>query len=45
MVGQSWLAGSAQMIVTNNVRDFRGAELRFPGLHIVTPRELLKELG
>ena len=38
------VAGGARMIVTNNVRDFRGMELRFPGLRILTPRELLGEL-
>jgi uncharacterized protein len=38
------VAGAASMIVTNNVRDFRPAELRFPGLRVVTPRELLEEL-
>jgi uncharacterized protein len=38
------IAGGATMIVTSNVRDFRGGELRFPGLRIVTPRELVGEL-
>ena len=38
------VAGGANMIVTNNVRDFRGAELRFPGLRIAAPREALEEL-
>jgi hypothetical protein len=32
------------MIVTNNVRDFRGTDLRFPEIRIATPRELVKEL-
>jgi putative PIN family toxin of toxin-antitoxin system len=38
------VAGGAAMIVTNNVRDFRAADLRFPDLRIVAPRELVKEL-
>ncbi len=38
------VAGGATMIVTHNVRDFRAAELRFPNLRAITPRELLKEL-
>jgi len=38
------VAGGAAMIVTNNVRDFQGADLRFPDLRIVAPRELVKEL-
>src|SRR5436309_1450428 len=38
------VAGGASMIVTNNVRDFRGGELRFPDLRIIEPRNLVKEL-
>jgi putative PIN family toxin of toxin-antitoxin system len=38
------VAGGATLIVTNNVRDFRRGELRFPGLRIVTPSEILGEL-
>lgn len=38
------IAGGAEMIVTNNVRDFRRAQLRFPGLRIVSPDDFLKEL-
>ena len=38
------VAGGAAAIVTNNVADFRGAELPFPDVRIVTPRELLKEI-
>ena len=38
------VAGGAEMIVTNNVRDFRRAQLRFPDLRTVSPREFLKEL-
>ena len=35
------VAGGAEMIVTHNTRDFERAELRFPGLHILTPGELI----
>jgi putative PIN family toxin of toxin-antitoxin system len=38
------VAGGAALIVTNNIRDFRSAELRFPNLRAVTPMEFLKEL-
>jgi uncharacterized protein len=38
------VAGGAAMIVTNNIRDFRSAELRFPGLRALTPRELAEEI-
>jgi len=38
------VAGGAAIIVTNNVRDFQGADLRFPDLRMVAPRELVKEL-
>jgi len=38
------VAGGAAMIVTNNIRDLRGAELRFRRLRAVTPRELALEL-
>jgi putative PIN family toxin of toxin-antitoxin system len=37
------VAGGAVRIVTNNIRDFRAAELRFPGLRVMTPQELVKE--
>ena len=36
------LAGNATHIVTNNIRDFRNAELKFPGIRILTPSELLR---
>jgi len=38
------VAGGAAMIVTQNVRDFRRAQLRFPGLRALRPLEALKEL-
>lgn len=36
------VAGNANCIVTNNVRDLRDAELLFPDLHIMTPELLLR---
>jgi len=36
------LAGNATHIVTNNIRDFRNAELKFPSITILTPSELLR---
>ena len=38
------VAGSASAIITKNVRDFKGAELHFPGLRILLPEEILKEI-
>jgi putative PIN family toxin of toxin-antitoxin system len=39
------VAGGASHIVTLNLRDLKGMELRFPGLAVVTPTQLLaKEL-
>jgi predicted nucleic acid-binding protein len=36
-------AGNARWIATNNLRDFRKAELRFPDIQIMTPEQILKE--
>ena len=36
------LAGNATHIVTNNIRDLKSAELRFPELKIITPAKLLR---
>jgi predicted nucleic acid-binding protein len=36
------IAGGADTIVTNNVRDVRRGELSFPDLQILTPAEFLK---
>lgn len=36
------LAGNAFGIVTNNIRDLKNAELKFPELRILTPEELLR---
>jgi len=38
------VAGGAEMIVTNNVADFRGPQLRFPDVRILRPADLLREL-
>ena len=38
------LAGAAESIVTNNLRDLRQGELRFPGLKIQTPHQFLTTL-
>jgi predicted nucleic acid-binding protein len=37
------VAGQADYLVTRNVRDLRGGELRFPYISVVTPTQLLKE--
>lgn len=38
------VAGGASWIITNNVRDFRGSELRFPSITVLKPGQLGKEL-
>lgn len=38
------VAGGASVLVTRNIRDFRGAELQFPGLRVLSPEEFLKEI-
>jgi putative PIN family toxin of toxin-antitoxin system len=35
------VAGNAIAIVTNNLRDFQGADLLFPNLLIITPEQML----
>jgi putative PIN family toxin of toxin-antitoxin system len=35
-------AGNARWIVTNNVRDFKNAELNFSGIEILTPEQILE---
>ena len=35
------VAGSADMIVTNNTKDFQTKELRFPNLKIITPTQFI----
>ena len=38
------IAGGAQGIVTNNVADFRSADLRFPDVQVLSPRDALRDL-
>ncbi len=38
------VAGGASDVVTKNMRDFRFAELHFPGLRILQPEVLLEEM-
>ena len=35
------IAGGADVIVTNNIRDVGLGELKFPGLRILTPKQFL----
>jgi len=39
------VAGGASAIITNNVTDFRGSDLRFPGVRILSPADVLEELA
>jgi putative PIN family toxin of toxin-antitoxin system len=36
------LAGNADVIISNNVKDLHGAELIFPELRILTPEQMLR---
>jgi len=36
------LAGNSQIIVTNNVKDLEAAELKFDGLRIMSPQQVLR---
>jgi predicted nucleic acid-binding protein len=38
------LAGSAETIITNNLKDLKHGELRFPGLNIQSPSQFLTTL-
>lgn len=38
------VAGAASAVVTKNTRDFQLGELHFPGLRILRPEELVKEM-
>jgi len=38
------VAGGARTIVTKNVRDFRGSDLRFPDLRVLKPEVVLQEM-
>lgn len=37
------VAGNADVIVTNNIRDFAHGELIFPTIQILTPKQFLEE--
>ena len=39
------VAGGATHIITGNTKDFKGAELRFPHIEIITPRQFLTQVG
>ncbi|MBV7335544.1 PIN domain-containing protein [Chloroflexi bacterium TSY] len=39
------VAGGANIIVTNNLRDFRNAEIAFPNIQIHRPEDLLNIEG
>jgi len=39
------VAGGASIIVTKNTADFSGANLRFPDIRALSPRDVLKELA
>jgi predicted nucleic acid-binding protein len=36
------IAGNADIIATNNIKDFRGAELLFPHLSILRPEQIIR---
>ncbi|MEM7016197.1 MAG: putative toxin-antitoxin system toxin component, PIN family [Pseudomonadota bacterium] len=36
------LAGNAKFIITHNIKDLQGAELKFPELCILTPEQMLR---
>lgn len=38
------VAGNASWIVTRNLRDLRGMELRFPTIGVATPEHLIREV-
>lgn len=39
------VAGSANAIVTRNLKDFRHAELKFQGIRVCDPEQILRELN
>jgi predicted nucleic acid-binding protein len=39
------VAGGARCLVTQNIRDFRRAELRFPDIAVLTPEEFLQTVN
>jgi len=38
------VAGGATRLITKNLRDFRNAELIFPGIRVSSPEEFLQEV-
>jgi putative PIN family toxin of toxin-antitoxin system len=36
------IAGNAQVVVTNNIKDFQGAQLLFPKLSILKPEQMIR---
>lgn len=38
------IAGQVDAVLTNNLRDFAGSELKFPGLAVLSPRQFLKTM-
>jgi putative PIN family toxin of toxin-antitoxin system len=36
------IAGNARILATNNLRDFRGSELTFPQLQILSPYQIIR---
>ncbi len=38
------IAGNAQVLITNNIKDLKSGELIFPSLKIVTPSKFLRQL-
>ena len=38
------IAGGAEVVVTNNIRDLMHGQLAFPHLHILTPAQFLKTI-
>ena len=38
------VAGSAQWLITSNLRDFAGMELRFPQVQVASPERFLEKL-
>lgn len=45
MVVEAAVAGRAEVIVTHNVKDFAGGDLRFDQIEILTPAALLARQG
>lgn len=39
------VAGSAKAIVTRNLKDFRDAELKFQGIRVCDPEQIIRELN